>query len=72
MRKCFFLLWLVFLSNCAIAWAAEGGSDWNPSPEEKAAAKQLAVDLGVVLKEDHAGNVILIDTAAKRSWANDY
>jgi Leucine-rich repeat (LRR) protein len=41
------------------------------SPEQIAAAKQLAADLGVVMKEDADGNVILLDTAAKRSWVDD-
>jgi internalin A len=47
-----------------------------PSPqyskEQIAAAKRLAGDLGVVVKEDAGGNVILIDTAAERSWVDDY
>ncbi len=41
------------------------------SEEQVAAAKQLAMDLGVVVKEDADGNVILIDTAANRSWVDD-
>ncbi len=40
--------------------------------EQIAAAKQLAVDLGVVVKEDAEGNVVAIDTAANRSWVDDY
>ena len=40
--------------------------------DKLAAAKQLAQDLGVLLKEDAAGNVVLLDTAAKRSWVDDY
>lgn len=42
------------------------------SKEQITAAKQLAVELGVVVKEDADGNVILIDTAAQRSWVDDY
>ena len=42
------------------------------SQERIAAAKQLAAELGVVVKEDAGGNVILIDTAAGRSWVDDY
>lgn len=42
------------------------------SEEEIAAAKQMAVDAGVVVKEDADGNVVLLDTAAKRSWVDDY
>ena len=42
------------------------------SPEQVAAAKKLAQDMGVVIKEDAAGHVILLDTAAKRSWVDDY
>ena len=41
------------------------------SAEQVAAAKQLAVDLGVVVKEDADSNVTTIDTAANRSWVND-
>ncbi len=42
------------------------------SPEQMAAAKQLASDLAVLIREDDSGNVILIDTAANRSWVDDY
>lgn len=41
------------------------------SEEQIAAAKQTASDLGVVVKEDAEGNVVLLDTAAKRSWVDD-
>ena len=41
------------------------------SPEQLAAAKQLAEDLGVVLQQDNLGNVIGLDTAARRSWVDD-
>jgi Leucine-rich repeat (LRR) protein len=40
--------------------------------EQQAAARQLASDLGVVIKDDNDGNVISIDTAVGRSWADDY
>jgi len=39
--------------------------------ERIAAAKQLATDLGIAIKEDADGNVIAIDTAANRSWVSD-
>ncbi|MHB8954735.1 MAG: hypothetical protein ACYC4U_17310 [Pirellulaceae bacterium] len=42
------------------------------SLEQMAAARKMAQDMGVVIKEDAAGNVILLDTAAKRSWVDDY
>ena len=42
------------------------------SSEQVTAAKKLAQDMGVVIKEDAAGHVILLDTAAKRSWVDDY
>ena len=42
------------------------------SSEQMAAAKQMAGELAVVIREDAAGNVILIDTAAQRSWVDDY
>lgn len=42
------------------------------SAEQMAAAKQLAADLAVVIREDAAGNITLLDTAAKRSWVDDY
>ena len=42
------------------------------SDEQIAAAKRLATELGVVVKEDSDGNVFLIDTAAERSWVDDY
>ncbi|MCL4201000.1 MAG: hypothetical protein KJ000_00795 [Pirellulaceae bacterium] len=42
------------------------------SAEQMAAAKQMATELAVVIREDGAGNVILIDTAAQRSWVDDY
>lgn len=41
------------------------------SAEEIAAAKQLATDLGIAIKEDGDGSVIGIDTAANRSWVNN-
>jgi hypothetical protein len=42
------------------------------SPEQMAAAKKTVTDLGGVVKEDAQGNVISIDMAAGRSWADDY
>ncbi len=42
------------------------------SPEQMADARQLASDLAVLIREDDSGNVILIDTAANRSWVDDY
>ncbi len=65
--KIFCIAWAL---PCVMTWAAEG-PDWKSSPEQIAAAKQLATDLGVVLKEDALGNVVLLDTAAKRSWVDD-
>lgn len=45
---------------------------WKYSAEQMAAAKQLAADLAVVIREDATGNVIVMDTAANRSWVDDY
>lgn len=42
------------------------------SEQEMAAARQLAGDLGVLIREDDQGNVVLIDTAANRSWVDEY
>jgi internalin A len=42
------------------------------TPEQVAAAKKLAVEVGGRLKEDGQGNVISIDMAAGRTWADDY
>jgi Leucine-rich repeat (LRR) protein len=42
------------------------------TPEQMADARQLASDLAVLIREDDSGNVILIDTAANRSWVDDY
>jgi Leucine-rich repeat (LRR) protein len=42
------------------------------SAEQMAAARQLASDLAVLVREDAEGHVILIDTAANRSWVDDY
>jgi hypothetical protein len=50
---------------------AAAGAAGKYSPEQMARAKQLAAELGVLLEEDGDGNVIRIDTAANRSWAND-
>lgn len=41
------------------------------SAEQVAAAKKLAEELGVVLKEDDADRVVLVDSAAGRSWADN-
>ena len=41
------------------------------SAEQTAAGRQMASDLGIVVREDAEGNVILID-AANRSWPTDY
>jgi internalin A len=41
------------------------------SQEQIATARQLAKDLGVLIREDDQGNVVLIDTAANRSWVDD-
>ncbi len=51
---------------------AEPSDAQTASPEQVAAAKKLAQDMGVVIKENAAGHVILLDTAAKRSWVDDY
>ena len=40
--------------------------------EQVAAARKMATQLGGRLKEDAQGNVIAIDMAAGRSWADDY
>lgn len=40
--------------------------------EQTAAAKQMVSDLGVVIKEGAEGNVVSIDTAANRSWVDNY
>lgn len=57
-----------------------GESDAESSPrampqysqQQVAAARQMAADLGVVLQQDASGDVVGIDTAAKRSWVDDY
>ncbi len=41
------------------------------SAEQIATARQLAKSLGVVVKENASGDVIGIDTAARRSWVDD-
>ena len=47
--------------------------EWPEYTEEQtAAAKQLVADLGVVVKEDAEGNVISVNTAANRSWVDNY
>ncbi len=40
--------------------------------EKIAAAKQSAKELGIAMKEDSDGHVISLDTAANRSWVDDY
>jgi hypothetical protein len=65
------LLSLFCLVQVVAACAAQEPA-WNPTPEQIASAKQLAADLGVVLKEDGSGNVVVLNTAAKRSWVDDY
>jgi Leucine-rich repeat (LRR) protein len=40
--------------------------------EQTAAAKRAAADLGVAIKEDGEGNVISLDTAASRSWVDNF
>jgi internalin A len=40
--------------------------------EQTAAAKQMVSDLGVAIKEDAEGNVISVNTAANRSWVDNY
>ncbi len=42
------------------------------SADRVAAAKEMASQLGVVLEEDDDGGVIGLDTAANRSWVDDY
>lgn len=41
------------------------------SEEQIATARQLASDLGVLIREDDQGKVVLIDTAANRSWVDE-
>ncbi|MCH5375535.1 MAG: hypothetical protein JJ992_16315, partial [Planctomycetes bacterium] len=52
--------------------AGSSNMDAKYTDAQIAAARQMAADQGVVLKEDAEGNVILVDTAAKRSWVDDY
>jgi Leucine-rich repeat (LRR) protein len=47
--------------------------EWPEYTEEQtAAARQMVTDLGVAIKEDTEGNVISVDTAANRSWVDNY
>ena len=47
--------------------------EWPEYTEEQtAAAKQLVADLGVAIKKDAEGNVISVNTAANRSWVDNY
>ena len=47
--------------------------NWPEYTEEQtAAAKQMVADLGVVITEDAGGNVISVNTAANRSWVDNY
>ena len=59
-------------AESALAPAVESAPAFDVSSEQIAAAKKLAEDLGVLIQEDAAGHVILLDTAAKRSWVDDY
>ena len=56
-------------SRPAVEPAAPGAS--KCTKEQTAAAKQLAAELGVAIKEDAQGNVVSLDTAASRSWADN-
>ena len=69
MQTFFKLVLVVLVSSCTVSVIAEEDS---VSEEQLTSARQLAADLGVVLKEDKDKNVILLDTAAKRSWVNDF
>lgn len=40
--------------------------------EQTAAARQMVTDLGIAIKEDADGNVISVNTAANRSWVDNY
>ena len=71
MQKNHFSLIFIFLLSVSVCWSAEDGV-WEPTAEERASAKQFAADLGVVVKEDGKGQVVLLDTAAKRSWVDDF
>jgi Leucine-rich repeat (LRR) protein len=55
-------------SSCA---AAEPNAA-KYTPQQVAAAKKLATQLGGQLREDAQGNVISIDMATGRTWADDY
>ena len=47
--------------------------EWPKYTEEQtAAARQMVADLGVVVKEDADGKVISVNTAANRSWVDNY
>lgn len=47
--------------------------EWPGYTEEQtAAARQMVADLGVAIKEDAEGNVISVNTAANRSWVDNY
>ena len=66
-----YLLATVLVAGALPLWAAQPPA-WTTKPEQIAAARQLAADLNIVLKENAAGQIVLLDTAAKRSWVDDF
>lgn len=70
MQRFLILVCGIAVLHCAVTFAAEK-PEGEATAEQIAEARQLAADLGVVLKEDKDGHVILLDTAAKRSWVDD-
>lgn len=64
----------LFALTILVAGVAQSSAETLPArytPEQIAAAKKRALQIGGRLKEDAQGNVISIDMAAGRTWADD-
>ena len=45
--------------------------DWPYSQEQIEEARKIAIELGAKISFDSQGNIILLDMAKNRTWAND-
>ncbi len=75
MAKSTLLVVCLGLAICVAGWlprAAAAPDAPKYTPQQVEAAKKLVTQLGGRLREDAQGNVISIDMAAGRTWADDY
>ncbi len=67
-----FAVLMISLAGKTSTLSAQDAPSKPATPEQIAEAKKFAASIGGRMKEDAKGNVISIDMAAGRTWADDY